>query len=143
MDTGALYHPYTELTVDWQFDRAWQVRGTTRRALEYVAGLRVPVFVDGVAAELTGLIHPRLNVLASARYSSGTSALNDHAQPFDTYSASLQTRYALNRELAVYGEYLYYFYDFRGTGLAAGIPPRLERNGVRAGLTLWVPALRR
>jgi len=67
LDTGGLYHPYTELTVDWQFDRAWQVRGTTRRALEYVAGLRVPVFVNGVAAELTGLIHPRLNVVASAK----------------------------------------------------------------------------
>ena len=41
-------------------------------------------------------------------------------------------------------EYLYYFYDFgEGTPLLVGIPPGLERNGVRAGFTLWMPALRR
>jgi hypothetical protein len=143
LNTSDSYRPYGEVTVGWQFSTAWQVRGTGRRGLEYVAGLSAPVFVDSFAAELGGLLHPRLNVLASARYSSGASALSSRAQPFDTYTGDFQIRYALNRELSFYGEYLYYFYDFQGTGLAPGIPPRLERNGVRAGLTVWVPALRR
>jgi hypothetical protein len=39
---------------------------------------------------------------------------------------------------------LYYFYDFaEGTPLLVGVPPGLERHGVRAGLTLWMPALRK
>jgi hypothetical protein len=143
LSTGDSYRPYGELTVAWQFSRAWQVRGTGRRGLEYVAGLSAPVFVDSVVAELAGLLHPRLNVFTSARYSSGASALSNRVQPFDSYSGDFQIRFALNRELSFYGGYLYYFYDFQGTGLAPGIPPSLERNGVRAGLTVWVPALRR
>jgi len=41
-------------------------------------------------------------------------------------------------------DYLYYYYDFRGTLLLhAGVPSALERNGVRAGLTLWMPVIRK
>ncbi len=44
----------------------------------------------------------------------------------------------------VYGQYLYYFYDFqRNAQPPTGIPAGLERNSVRTGFTLWVPALRR
>jgi hypothetical protein len=142
-DTGDVYRPYGEFVVSWQFSPTWHVGGMTRRGLEYVAGLTQPVFVDGLAAELAGLIHPRLSVMTSARYSRGASALNNKAQPFETYSADFQVQYAMNRVLAINGEYLHYFYDFRGTGLAPGITPHLDREGVRVGLTLWVPAVRR
>ena len=133
-----------DIAAAWQFSRSWQTRGTFRRGLEYVAQLSEPVFVDGFSAELEGLITPRIDVLVSARYSSGASALNRDALTFDTYGADLRVRYALTRSLAVYGGYLHYFYDFqRTTQLPTGIPSSLERNGLRAGLTLWVPALRR
>ena len=50
----------------------------------------------------------------------------------------------LTPTLATYAEYVYYFYDFGdNVRLAPGVPSGLERNGVRVGLTLWVPALRR
>ena len=63
---------------------------------------------------------------------------------FDTYTGDVRLRYALTRTFAAYVEYLYYFYDSRGSvPIAPGIPAGLERNGVRAGLTLRVPALRR
>jgi hypothetical protein len=53
-------------------------------------------------------------------------------------------RYRLTGNVAVYVQYLYYFYDFHGnTAVIPGLASSLERNGVRAGLTLWVPALRR
>ena len=120
--------------------RSCRGRGTSR----YLADLPVPVFADGVGAAVDGLISRRVDVSASAGYSNGESALSRDSLRFDTYTGNLRVRYALSRTFAMYGEYLYYYYDFRGSAqLLAGIPPGLERNGVRAGLTLWVPALRR
>ena len=112
--------------------------------MEYLADLPVPVFADGFGAGVDGLISRRVDVSASAGYSNGESALGRDSLQFDTYTGNLRVRYALSRTFAMYGEYLYYYYDFRGSAqLLVGIPPGLERNGVRAGLTLWVPALRR
>ena len=64
---------------------------------------------------------------------------------FDSYVGSVRLRYGLTRIAAPFVEYLYYFYDFRGGAqqLPADVPSRLERNGIRAGLTLWIPLLRR
>jgi hypothetical protein len=142
--TGRFYGLSADFTAAWQFTRGWQTRGTFRRGLEYVAQLGEPVFATGFSADVGGFITRRIDVLASARYSSGRSALNRDALAFDTYGADLRIRHALTRSLAVYGQYLHYFYDFTGNvGLPTGIPFGLERNGVRAGLTLWVPAMRR
>ena len=51
----------------------------------------------------------------------------------------------MNRNWAAYVEYLFYFYEF-GEGsslLPPGVPSGLTRNGVRAGLTLWIPVRHR
>ncbi|MCA1652537.1 MAG: hypothetical protein LC753_20480 [Acidobacteria bacterium] len=142
--TGRFYRLSSDVAVAWQFTTSWQTRATFSRGLEYIAQLGEPVVIDGFSAELGGFITPRIDVLASARYSSGASALNRDTLVFDTYGADLRVRYALTRSLAVYGQYLYYYYEFqRNTRLPTGIPSGLERNGLRAGLTLWVPALRR
>jgi hypothetical protein len=141
---GRFYRLSSDVAVTWQFTNSWQARGTFRRGLEYVAQLSEPVFVDGLSGELGGFITPRIDVAGSARYSSGASAFNRSALTFDTYGADLRIRYGLTRSLAVYGQYLYYYYDFqRNTQLPTGIPLGLERNGIRVGLTLWVPVLRR
>jgi hypothetical protein len=142
--TGRFYGLSGDVAVAWQFSTTWQTRGTFRRGLEYVAGLSEPVYVDGFAAELRGFMTPRIDVLAATRYSSGASALTRGAVTFDTYGGDLRIGYALTRSLAAYGQYLHYFYDFRRNArLAPGIPSSLDRNGVRAGLTLWVPTVRR
>jgi hypothetical protein len=83
-------------------------------------------------------------VRASARYSSGESALRQDGFWFDTYTGDLRVRYALTRKLAAFADYFYYYYDFKGDPrLLVGIPPTLERSGIRAGLMLWVPVLPR
>ena len=133
-----------DVAIDYQFSTSWAVRGRYRRGLEYIAPLGEPVLADGFTAELSGVLTSRLDVLATTRYSSGASALNRASQRFDTYGTEFRIRYALSRSWAVYGQYLYYFYDFQqGTPLPPGMPPGLERNGLRAGLTLWVPAVRK
>lgn len=130
--------------IEYPFATSWRVRGNLRRGLEYVAPLGAPVYASGFSAEMIGLISTRVDISASTRYSSGVSALSRSALAYDTYGTECRVRYALTRTWAVYGEYLYYFYDFRrSTQLPPGVPPGLQRNGIRAGLTLWIPAFRR
>jgi hypothetical protein len=125
--------------------QTWQVTGNFRRGLDYIPDLPTPVYTTGASIGTVGLITRRIDVNATAAYTRGGSALNTSALQFDTYTASMRVRYAINQTFATYGEYLYYYYDFRGSTelLLSGIPTGLGRNGVRAGLTIWVPALRR
>ncbi len=139
------FYPVTaDAVMAWQFSRSWTARGTYRRGLEYIADLTTPVFADGFTAEIAGLCTSRLDVSASARYSTGASLMGPgKVSTFDTSGTDLRVRYALTSALAVYGEYLYYYYDFRNAPLSPGRDPGLTRHAVRAGLTLWVRALRR
>jgi hypothetical protein len=85
-------------------------------------------------------------VLVTGGYSNGTSALASSADAatLDTYTADVRLRYALGRSVALFASYLYYVYEFQArTPSSATVPPALERNGVRVGLTLWLPLLRR
>jgi hypothetical protein len=147
VDTGARvlgYRAIGNVAFGYQFGRSWQAKASYRRSLEYVPELLQPVYTDGVSMLMEGLFTPRLDFTATAGYSNGESAFSQSTAVFDTYTASVRIRQALTRKFALYAEYLYYFYDFGGRlTLPPGLPPTLERNGVRAGLTLWLPAVRR
>lgn len=141
---GRLYRMSGNFTLGYQFRPGWEARAAYRRGLEYIPDLTAPVFLDGVTAGLEGLVTRRMALSASASYSKGESILNRSASAFDTYTGSFSGRYAFTSGLAVFAEYLYYFYDFSESALLApGLPPGLERNAVRAGLMLWVPAVGR
>lgn len=134
----------SEATAGYQFRRTWTARGAYRRAFEYVPEFADPVAVDGFSALLQGLLSRRTELHVAAGYSSGKSALQRNNLMFDTYTGNIRVRYRVTSLLALYGEYLYYYYDFREqSALAPGLPRSLERSAVRAGLTLWLPLLGR
>ena len=137
-------HGTGELSVGYQFAETWQARANVRRGVEYLVDLPTPVFNDGVSAGVDGLLSRRVDVAMFVGYSDGTSVNNRDRLQITTYTGTLRGRYAVSRRLAVYLEYLRYYYRFRGTApLLVGIPPRWDSSGVRAGLTLWVPTLGR
>jgi len=131
-----------QLTTAYDFGRTWQASGNVRRGVEYVSGLGQPVIADSLSARVDGLLASRIDVRVSVAYATGESALTRAASLFNTYTASARIRYGLSRTWATYVEYLYYCYDSRGTvALVPGLPPSLQRNGVRAGMMLRVPAV--
>jgi len=135
-------------TGDFNFNtklsRTWEAKAYVRRGVEYISDLPEPVFSDGMSVEAEGLLSRRLDVSLIAAYSTGQSLLNPDSLQFDTYTGDVRFRFALTRSLAIFAEYLYYYYQFRGRAeLLIGMPSGLERNGARVGLTLWVPALRK
>jgi hypothetical protein len=132
------------LGFDYQFARTWQARANVRRGVEYLVDLPTPVFADGVSAGIDGLLTRRVDLSMFVGYSDGVSVENRDSVQITTYTGNLRGRYALSRRLAVFLEYLRYYYQFRGSArLLVGIPQRWDRSGVRAGLTLWVPTLGR
>jgi len=141
---GRLYRATGGATFGYQFGRSWQGRAVYRRGLDYVAELSEPVFSDSVSGAVDGFLTDRWTVSLSVGYSSGESAVLSNTSTFDTYTGSVKLRYAVSRMWATYVDYLYYYYDFRGRlQLPPGVPPTLKRNGLRAGLTLWMPAFRK
>jgi len=141
---GRRYQLLGDLQGSYIFRRTWRARAKYSRELQYLATLGEPVAANGASIDLDGFITYRLNLTAAAGYSSGKAALRRDARSFDTYTGDVRLRYAWARSVGVFAEYLYYFYDFRRTPqIAPGLPRMLERNGVRVGLVLWVPALGR
>jgi hypothetical protein len=109
-----------------------------------IEALTGPVFNDALTVTTDGFLNRRADVLVSASYSKGAPALTGGTSDFRTYSGLARVRLAVSSTWATYVEYRYYFYDFtRSAQLTPGLSPRLARNSVRVGLTLWVPLLRR
>jgi hypothetical protein len=141
---GRSYRFLGEGTANLQFARMWQGVANFQRTLEYVPGFTTPLFLTGVNGRIEGRVSRRLTVVTSSGYSSGESAIPGDTLTFRTYTASARLQQDLTRTLAAYVEYLYYFYDIQGTTQHTPfLLPTMERNSVRVGVTLWVPAFRR
>jgi hypothetical protein len=140
---GPQYKVLGDFAFRYQFRKSWETRASYRRGLEYVPELSAPVYTDGFSAVIGGLFNPRMDFSATAGYSTGESAVLRSASAFDTYTASARVRHAVTRTLAAYVEYLYYYYDFGRTQLPLGVPSTMERNGIRIGITVWVPVIGR
>jgi len=83
-------------------------------------------------------------VSASAGYVVGESVLQRDNGHFDTYTGTVRARYSVTRSFAVYGQYLYYYYNLRGqAALAPDLPKVFEQHGLRFGLMLWARPLSR
>jgi hypothetical protein len=144
VEPGRRYFIDGQVSAGYQFARGWQTRAMYRRAMEYIPTLTEPVFTDGVSANLDGLIARRVDLTITGGYSTGASAFTRDTSALKTYSGDARIRYALNRTMAAYVQYLYYFYEFGGSAhLAPGMASRLERNAVRAGFMVWLPVVQR
>ena len=106
-----------DFSVDYPFRGKWHARGGYSRGLEYVAVLGESVFIDAANIDVVGPLSRGLILTASGRYSTGKSALSLNSLTFDTDLADIRLRYALTKTVGVYGEYLYHFYDFRGSSI--------------------------
>jgi hypothetical protein len=59
---------------------------------------------------------------------------------YRSWNVSAQIRTAITRNIAAYASYFYFLSDFGGdVALPPGVPRYVDRNGVRAGITAWLP----
>jgi hypothetical protein len=131
-----------QMALNYDLTRSWRATASYRQGIDYLAGLSEPVSARSVSAGTTGQLSRRVDLSASAAYSSGASALNLTNSVFDAYTGDVRLRYSPTPMFATYVQYVYYFYDSRGTlPLVPGMPSSLDRNSIRAGLVVRLPAL--
>jgi hypothetical protein len=137
------YNVLASAFLNRRLGRTWDVRVDYRRGLQFVEGFERPFFTDAVMLRTGGYAGRRLEVNGSAGYTSGGLGFGVFAQGFGTLTATGGVQVGLVQQVALFANYFYYHYLFdQGTVLPLGVPQGLDRNGIRVGVTMWVPLLR-
>ena len=143
-ESGDTYGTAADFWLKHQFGRSWSVQSGYHRGMTFTEVLQSPTYTNGITTGVGGFLNRRTGLQISGAYSTGELALAGAPSPFATYTSNVRLEVAANRVLATYAEYFYYFYHFDPSiQLPVGVPHDLTRNGVRAGLTLWVPVRHR
>ena len=130
----------TDLTHAWA--RSWSANVGASRSLRYELGFSEPFLANAVYAGVGGLLTARLDVSATATYTSGAVGFGGADNGFGTSSAAAGVRWALVRQVAAYAQYFYYHYEFEsGVTLPGYLRRGLDRQGVSVGLTTWIPLI--
>jgi hypothetical protein len=133
-----LFRVQAEGSVNYDVRLNWTLTGSYRRGVEYLAVLTEPIFADGARVGLSGLITRRLDLTSSAGFAKGESTVYGGGSELNTYTGNVRLRYAINRPLAVYSEYLFYQYDLRGQSrIAPDLPGAFKQQVIRVGLMLF------
>ena len=124
--------------------RTWRARVAYDRNVGFVEGLRDPVFSNAVNASVDGFLSRRVDLHAGGGFSLGDVGRVHDSSDVHTYTGGARIRSAINQNLALFAEYVYYNYNL-GTAVITtpGIPQSLDRNTVRVGITAWMPLLRK
>jgi hypothetical protein len=126
-----------------EISRSWHAQLTYVRGVRFYENIDHAIMSDAVTAGLSGFLSPRTDFSAVAAYVRGANAGRRSGRELESYTGSLQLRYALFRNLSVYSQYLYYHYLFgEGVILGRNLPPRFERHSARVGLSASLPLLR-
>lgn len=121
-----------------ELGRSWALSSFYDRSVSYEPGFSQPGLFDTAGAYLTGLISRRVDVSTGATYQVGRIGLQ--TQNYRQWNVSAQIRGAITRNIAAYASYYYLMSDVGSDVLLpAGVPRSADRNGVRAGVTAWLP----
>jgi hypothetical protein len=126
------------ISLGQELGQSWSSTVFYNRSLNYTPGFTQPGIFDTAGASLSGLVSRHLDVSLSALYQVGRIGLGE--QNYRSWNAFAQVRSAITRNIAAYAYYYYYLSDL-GTDVAlpVGVPRYVDRNGVRAGITAWLP----
>jgi hypothetical protein len=110
--------------------------------VQYIEGISDFFLADSVTGNLRGYLGPRIELRATAGYSTGPLRFGPRQRGYDTSGGSARVRMAISRGLAAQAEYVYYRYLFAdAVTLPTGIRSRENRHVFRVGLTTWIPLL--
>jgi hypothetical protein len=132
-----------DANLNHQISRTWTARLSYNRGVGYVGGFSEPFFSDGLNASISGFIGRRFNMGLTGGYVDGNLGVAG-GNGVKSYSANFTAQYAFTQYLAADFSAYSYKYDFEDQSitLPGGLPGRFNRQGVRAGLSLWLPLLR-
>jgi hypothetical protein len=125
--------------------RTWKTSVSYGRNLEFVETFTEPLLSDSVALNLGGRFNRKLDLAVSANFSTGSVgfASGDAANGYGIYSGSARLRWAINRVVTGYGEYVAYGHVFdSGVQVPQGFGRDVKQSEIRVGLTVSAPLIR-
>jgi hypothetical protein len=128
-----------------ELSRAWFAVASYRRGLDVRPGLNQPLFLfgDTAAVTLSGLLSSRLGVRTTASYVRGTSLLDQFQQHSSWWSSSTVLSARLLGPVAAFGEGTFTSQRLSSQlGPIVGLPTRVDRYSVTAGIMMVIPVLR-
>lgn len=125
-----------------EFLRSWSARLNYQRGVNYMDGFTAPLLSDSVSAGLGGQLARRVRTDLRVAMSRGTVGLDADRSGYETWTAQATMHVAASRNASAYLQYVFYQYDFgQGVALPPGLARDLNRNSVRAGVSIWLPVL--
>lgn len=122
----------------------WSSRVGYSRPMQYVAGFKQPFFSDAVNLSLDGRPWTGWGVSLASGAARGSVGFGDGSRGYASYSVSMRLQRAIARDWHFEAEgFATSFHFISGTVAGAPLPPRLERRGVRVGVSWSTAWLRR
>ena len=115
------------------FGRTWSSWVGYNRDTEFRIGFSAPLLSDSIDAGLAGQFSWRAKWSTGVGYTNGTIGFG--SDRFHTYSATSRLDFALNRMLAVFGQYGHYHYEVPPGSSTLNLVPRFSRQTVVIGLS--------
>jgi hypothetical protein len=133
------YRFLADASLTREIGRTWNARITYHRGIQFVEGISSPLYADNIQTRVGGLLSRRVEIGLSGGYSNGQVGLSATDRGYRTYSGAADLGVALSRSLSLRVQYFRYYYDFGGAVLPGGVPSRFDRQGVRLGISGWLP----
>ena len=119
--------------------RGWNAAAALRRSVGFVDGFGAPFVSEGGTVQLGGAVGSRVDLGLNASYVRGWLRTGVPQAPMRTAVGSGRLGFAATRHVALFAQYIYYYYDF---GANVGVPGEyvraLNRTGIRVGVDLWL-----
>ena len=121
-----------------ELGQSWNFSSYYNRNISYDPGFTQPGLYDTAGVSLSGLVSRHLDVSANGQYQVGRIGLQ--TSNYRSWNASAQIRSAITRNIAAYAYYYYFLSDLSGgVAVPIGVPRYVDRNGVRVGISAWLP----
>jgi len=130
------------LRATYAMSRNWGASAGYLRTFESASGLFQPVWADYANAQVVGYVGRRLTLSFGAFYTRGND-VNFPESKFTDQGGQVRAQLGVSPNLAVYAQYMYYWYDFPPTfDLPEGMSPTLRRHRIQLGISTWFPLVR-
>jgi hypothetical protein len=134
-----VYRAVGDAQLTHEIGRTWYASVGYDRGVSFIDTFDQPFVYDAATASVDGLISRRVAFHTALRAAFGHVGLS-RGRPYNTYSGVVGLSVAISRYLAAGTSYLYHRYRFDDAAvLPAGVGGRMDRQGLRAYISVWAP----
>lgn len=126
------------VTLGRDFHRTWNASVLVNRDTELHPGFVAPLFSEGVTVAIGGMPTMRTEFVVNASARRGHIGF-DGSDRLNTRSATARLSTAVTTKAGLYGQYTYYDYHVPAGSTVVDILPRLARQQLSIGVTMWLP----